>query len=202
MAGREAVYSLSNAVSFGGLPDELADRLRYQHLVVCLEFGSDFQDDRDGPSLLALFREAGKLYQMRAALWYLHWNDDDITELFEADVLASLVFQLAYLQRRDFDGIVPPVELRFESISPSNWNSYLETSGSWGSDQRILRSMTDSDLGQLKLAAVSDATLNSASIESQPAWIGREILKFLNSFPLVIIVVVIVALASFLNVLK
>jgi hypothetical protein len=56
-----------------------------------------------------------------------------------------------------------------EEICPRNFDSnqfllrieiaIFETRGSWGTDQKILRSMPHSDLGQLKLAAVSDAVL-------------------------------------------
>jgi hypothetical protein len=202
MAAREGFYSLCNYVSFSGLPDEIADRLRYQHLVICLEFGIDFQDEHDGPSILALFREAGKLYHVRAALWYFKWNDDDITKLFEADLLRSLVFQLAYLESSDFEGENLPSELQFETILPSNWNSYLETWSALGLSQKIPRSVVGPHEDQLKLAAMSDATHNSSYIESQLSWTGSEIFKILYIIPFVLIAVVIVALASVSNVFK
>jgi len=202
MAAREGFYSLCNYVSFSGLPDEIADRLRYQHLVVCLEFGIDFQDERDGPSILTLFREAGKLYHVRAALWYFKWSDDDITELFEADLLVSLVFQLAYLERGDFEGGNLPSELQSETILPSNWNSYLETWNGLGLSQKTPRSVIDSHEDQLKLAAMPDAIHNSSYTESQLSWTGSEICKVLHIIPFVLITVVIVALASVSNVFK
>jgi len=136
MASREGICSLSNAVSFGGLPDEIADRLNYSHLVVCLEYGIDLQDERDGPSILTLLREAGKLYLIRTALWYHSRTDNDITDLFEADLLSSLVFQLAHLERHIFEGKNLPAELRFEPTLPWSWNSYLET---WCSRDPIRR---------------------------------------------------------------
>jgi hypothetical protein len=201
MAAQEGFYSLSNAVYFGGMRDEIADRLRYQHLVGCMEFGIDFQDERDGPSLLTLFRGAGKLYHVRAALWFFNWNDDDITELFEADLLASLVFQLAHLERCEFDGRHLPVELQFKSLLPSNWNSYLETRSSWSSDPKLPRSLTNSHVGRLKSEAVSEARHNSAYTGSQLDWRGQERSKVLSSFPFVMITVVVVAFATVLNVL-
>jgi hypothetical protein len=202
MAAREGFYSLCNYVHLSGLRDEIADRLRYQHLVVCLEFGIDFQDERDGPSILTLFREAGKLYHVRAALWYFRWNDDDITELFEVDLLRSLVFQLAYLERSDFKGRNLPSELQFETILPSNWNSYLKTWNALGLSQKTPRSVIVSHEDQQKCAVMSDATHNSSYIESQLSWSGSEIFKILHIILFVIISVAVVALASVSNVCK
>jgi hypothetical protein len=202
MAARESSKNLSDAVRLGGLPDEVADRLRIQHLVACLEYDLDFQDDHDGPSILTIFREAGKLYHMRAALWYFHWNDDDIEELFEADLLASLVFQLAHLERCDLDGRKLPMELQFESILPSDWNSYLQRGRSRAADQKIPRSLIDSHADRLEHSAVSDPTPRSPYIESKSTGTGRELLKVLNSFPLVFIALVMVSCITVLNILK
>jgi hypothetical protein len=138
----------------------------------------------------------------RAALWYFKWNDDDITELFEADLLRSLVFQLAYLERSDFEGGNLPSELQFEAILPSNWNSYLETSNALGLSQKVPRPVIEPHQDQLKYAAMSDVTHNSYYIENQLSWTGSEIFKVLHIIPFVLIAVVIVALASVLNVFK
>jgi len=192
-------YLASDAVLLDGLPDEVADQLRYQHLVACLDYGLDFQDDHDGPSLLTIFREAGKLYQIRAALWYFHWNNDDIDELFEAGLLTSLAFQLAHLERRDVNGRKLPVELQFKSVLPSDWNSYLESGSSWGTDQKILRSLTNSQSDRLKTDE-SDPTSKSLSLESRSMGTRIEILKVLNSFPFVIIIVVIISCVTLVNV--
>lgn len=166
MAAREGFYSLSSIVDFGGLPDEMADRLRYHHLAVCLEFGIDFQDERDGPSILTLFREAGKFYHVRSALWYFNWNDDDITELFEGDLLGSLVFQLAHLERRYFDGRNLPVERSIHLSFAFELEELSRDASSGAPDQKIPRLVTKSRAGQLELAAVSGGTHNSAYIGS------------------------------------
>ena len=126
MALRESDHQLYNAVRDSGLPGDIADRLRYHHIVVCLEAGVDIQDDCDGPSILTICREGGKLYQVRAALWHLKWNDDDITELFEADLWTSLTFQLAHLEHREVDARKLPTTLEFQSISKQDWNGFLE----------------------------------------------------------------------------
>jgi hypothetical protein len=68
IAVRKGFNNLRNAVRFGGLPDEITDRLCYHHLVICLEFDIDFQDERHGPLILNMFREVGKLYHVPAAL--------------------------------------------------------------------------------------------------------------------------------------
>ncbi|KAN0121801.1 hypothetical protein V8E51_000127 [Hyaloscypha variabilis] len=199
MAVCESSKVLSDAVLLDGLPDEVADQLRYQHLVACLDYGLDFQDDHDGPSLLTIFREAGKLYQIRAALWYFHWNNDDIDELFEADLLTSLTFQLAHLERRDLNGRKLPVELQFKSVLLSDWNSYLESGSSWGTDQKFLHSLTNSQSDRLKTDE-SDPTSKILSLESRSMGTRIEILKVLNNFPFVIIIVVIISCVTMVNV--
>lgn len=197
MAVRQSFKNISNAVSVDGMPDEMADQLCYHHLVVALEFGIDFQDERDGPSILTLFREAGKLYQVRAAFWYFNWNDDDITELFEIDIIGSLAFQLAYLEHRHFEGRNLPAELQFKSILPSDWNSYLETLKCWGHDQKILGSLTDLHSGPLKPRPVSEAQHSSSYIET-----GRGNSNVLNSFPFIIIAVAFVFVLCLLKMMS
>jgi hypothetical protein len=114
---------------------------------------------------------------VRDALWYFNWDDDDITELFEADLLGSLVFQLAHLERRVFNENALPTELQFKSILPSDWKSYLKTWGSWSPDKKISRSVTDFHADHQKLPVVVDVMHNSAYTAIQIACTGRELLK-------------------------
>lgn len=126
MAMRYASCLMADSVRYGGLREDIADQLYCHHLSLVLEFGINIQDDRDGPSVLATLREAGKLYQLRTMLRYLKWEEDDITELFETDLLASLVFQLAHLERRDVCGRALPMTIEFGLTVARDWNGYLE----------------------------------------------------------------------------
>ncbi|KAE9368126.1 hypothetical protein N431DRAFT_514837 [Stipitochalara longipes BDJ] len=185
MAVRNGLQNMSKAVSFCRMPEELADQVFYHHLVVALEFGIDLQDERGGPSILALCREAGKLYQVRAAFWCFNWNDDDITELFETDLIVSLALQLAHLEHRYFEGRKLPADLHFNPILSSDWYSYLKTLGFH--DHKILHSLRDLHAGPLKPTFVSKDQLGSSYIDT-----GRENSKISNNFPFVMIAVAFV----------
>jgi len=180
MAVRQGLQNISNAVIFGGMSEEIADQLCYHHLVVALEFGIDLQDEYGGPSILTLFREFGKLYQMRAAFWYFNWDDDDITELFEADLISSLAFQLAYLEHHRFEGIKLPAELQFKEILCSDWNSYLETLD--GCDHKILHPPAGLHSSTLKHRIMSGAQHESSHIQpvnNSPVSLTVALLAFL-----------------------
>lgn len=125
MALRYSSHLLANVIRYGGLREDIGEQFYYHHICVALKFGIDFQDDSDGPSLLATLRECGKLYQLRTALRNLLWEEDDINDLFETELLASLAFQIAHLEHREVHGRALPTAMRFELISAPEWNHYL-----------------------------------------------------------------------------
>lgn len=71
VALRETATLIDAMVRFAGLPEDIADQLSYRHVVVCLEFGIDLQDDRAGASLLTTCREVRRSHATRTALRYM-----------------------------------------------------------------------------------------------------------------------------------
>lgn len=127
VALRETATLIDAMVRFAGLPEDIVDQLSYRHVVICLEFGIDLQDDRAGASLLTTCREGRRSHATRTALRYMEWKEEDIDDVFEADLVASLVFQLAHLGRGNVRGTVLPITLGFEPIAKQEWDEYLES---------------------------------------------------------------------------
>ena len=120
-----AAQGIANAVTYEGLPVAYADQIYYHHIFACLEFGIDIQDDSSGPSIMAIIRQRGILVQLRTALRYFKWEEEDIEAMIEGDLVASLAYQLAYLERAEVKGSPMPTTLAFKEVPRQHWNTFL-----------------------------------------------------------------------------
>jgi hypothetical protein len=201
MAIRDGFQSRVDTLILGGISESILDGLHYSHLVVLLEYGVDPQDDRDGPSVLSLYQQAGKLYPLRAALLHLHWDDNNITELFEADLLGSLVFQLAHLERRDFRGLVLSAELQFQSIPHTDWNSYIASLDSRSTIQSAFTGSRGVPADDTHISSVSMAAKQRFYAKNQPNKAERQIRTILYGFIALMIFGLGIVLGSLLHVM-
>jgi hypothetical protein len=104
---------------------EAFDQNIRQHLIVSLEAGLDPLLQSGEHSLVSCLRQGDQLYVLRSALEHLKWSKDQISDLLEADLLASLAYQLAHLhikgpKNQDHS------TLRYRHIGSGDWHSYIE----------------------------------------------------------------------------
>jgi hypothetical protein len=76
-------------------------------------------------SIVSCLKQGNHLHVLRSALEQMKWPEDQICDLFEADLLASLAYQLAHLHTkgtRDPDG---HDVLQYHHIGAEDWDDYV-----------------------------------------------------------------------------
>jgi hypothetical protein len=104
---------------------EAYDQFLYKHFIICIEAGIDPLLESGGHSLVSCIRQCDQLYVLRSALEHLKWSGDQICDLFEADLYASLAYQLAHLHIKDPKSREDHCTLQYRYIRSENRNAYI-----------------------------------------------------------------------------
>jgi hypothetical protein len=97
----------------------------YKHCTIFLEAGLDPLLESGGGSLVSCLRDGDQLYVLRSALKHLKWSDDQISDLFEADLFASFTYQLAHVHIKDRKSLNGSCTLRYRYVQSEDWDIYV-----------------------------------------------------------------------------
>jgi hypothetical protein len=103
---------------------EAHDQHAYKHVIACLEAGIDPLLESGGYSLVSCLRQSDQLHVLRSALEHLKWTKDQIYDLFEVDLFASLAYQLAHLHIKAPQSLEGEGTMQFRHIRPKDWDAY------------------------------------------------------------------------------
>lgn len=106
------------------------DKFLCKYLIMCIEAGLDPLLPGDHHSLVSCLRYGNRLHVLRFALERLKWSEDEICDLFEADLCASLAYQLAHLHTDDPRSRGCHNSLQYRYVPPEDWEAYVKYLGS------------------------------------------------------------------------